>query len=284
MLTSMVGPSGLVLFRKSNHGLYLRIKGKSRKAMQYLIGNPLFAIEMTEHAIGAALYAPLRILLYEIAGDKTFIEYDLPSSLFGQFDDEHVDRVAKSLDRKLDALIAVAALIRPHHEPVLLDIDLAHRSQVARTVACCLIGDYQSASPNVTDSVALNAKEKDNGKWQLLWVEFAFIVARASVARQRTRLPPLHSALTASAKRRHSLQRRPRRSYGYSRRRSTRSGRRSDWLYASSDDRRRTRHRTLTELVVVESMHERKRRMAAYRMDLPRYPAESARWKKSLKP
>ena len=121
MLKSMVGPSGFVLFRKSNHGLYLRIKGKPRKAMQYLIGNPLFAIEMTEHAIGAALYAPLRILLYEIAGGKTFVEYDVPSSLFGQFDDEQVDRVAKSLDQKLDALIAVAALIRSHRkEPVLL--------------------------------------------------------------------------------------------------------------------------------------------------------------------
>src|SRR3954470_17524050 len=58
MLKSIVGPSGFVLFRKSNHGLYLRIKDKPRKAMQYLIGNPLFAIEMTEHAIGAALYAP----------------------------------------------------------------------------------------------------------------------------------------------------------------------------------------------------------------------------------
>jgi len=124
MLKSMVGPSGFMLFRKSNHGLYLRIKGKPRKAMQYLIGNPLFAIEMTQHAIGAALYAPLRILLYEIAGDKTLVEYDLPSSLFGQFDDEMVDRVAKLLDQKLDALFVVAALPRSHHEvPVLLEHD-----------------------------------------------------------------------------------------------------------------------------------------------------------------
>jgi uncharacterized protein (DUF302 family) len=116
MIKSMVGPSGFILFRKSNHGLYLGIKGQRRKAMQYLIGNPLFAVEMTEHAIGAALYAPLRILLYEIAGGKTFIEYDLPSTLFGQFDDDQVDRVAKSLDQKLGALIAVAGLIHSHHE------------------------------------------------------------------------------------------------------------------------------------------------------------------------
>ena len=60
MIKSMAGPSGFILFQKSNHGLYLGIKGQPRKAMQYLIGNPLFAVEMTEHAIGAALYAPLR--------------------------------------------------------------------------------------------------------------------------------------------------------------------------------------------------------------------------------
>jgi uncharacterized protein (DUF302 family) len=108
-LESMVGPSGFMLFRTSNHGLALRIVGKSRKAMQYLLGNPLFAVEMTRYAIGAALYAPLRVLIYEDEQGKTCVEYDLPTSLFGQFGDEHVDRMAKSLDQKLEALIATAS-------------------------------------------------------------------------------------------------------------------------------------------------------------------------------
>jgi len=108
-LESMAGPSGFMLFRTSDHGAILRIVGKPRKAMQYLLGNPLIAIEMTRHAIGAALYAPLRVLIYEAEGGETSVEYDLPSSLFGQFGDEHVDRVAESLDRKLEALIAAAA-------------------------------------------------------------------------------------------------------------------------------------------------------------------------------
>ena len=76
--------------------------------MQYLLGNPLIAVEMTRHAIGAALYAPLRALIYEAEGGATCVEYDLPSSLFGQVGDEHVDRVAESLDGKLEALIAAA--------------------------------------------------------------------------------------------------------------------------------------------------------------------------------
>jgi hypothetical protein len=36
------------------------------------------------------------------------VEYDLPSSLFGQFGDKRVDRVAVMLDRKLEELLATA--------------------------------------------------------------------------------------------------------------------------------------------------------------------------------
>jgi len=108
-LESLVGPSGFMLFRTSDHGRVLRLVGQPRKAIQYLLGNPLFAVEMTRYAIGAALYAPLRLLAYEAEEGKTCVEYDLPSSLFGQFGDERVDRIAESLDQKLEALIATAA-------------------------------------------------------------------------------------------------------------------------------------------------------------------------------
>ena len=70
----------------------LGIVGQQRKAVQYVIGNPLFAVEMTRHAIGAALYVPLRVLIYEADDGKTCIEYDRASSLFGQFGDERVGR------------------------------------------------------------------------------------------------------------------------------------------------------------------------------------------------
>jgi uncharacterized protein (DUF302 family) len=106
-IESMAGPSGFMLFRTSDHGAILRLVGQRRKAVQYLVGNPLFAVEMTRHAIGAALYAPLRVLIYE-EEPGTCIEYDLPSSLFGQFKDERIDRVADSLDRKLADLLAEA--------------------------------------------------------------------------------------------------------------------------------------------------------------------------------
>jgi len=106
-IEEMVGPSGFMLFGTSDHGSLLRIVGRPRKAVQYVVGNPLFAVEMTRHSIGAALYAPLRVLIYEEDG-KTCIEYDRPSSLFGQFGDGQVDAMASSLDQKLAELAAEA--------------------------------------------------------------------------------------------------------------------------------------------------------------------------------
>src|ERR1700751_894813 len=67
----MVGPGGFMLFRTSDHGALLRLAGQKKKAVQYLLGNPLFAIQMTQHDIRAGLYAPLRVLLYEDERGKT---------------------------------------------------------------------------------------------------------------------------------------------------------------------------------------------------------------------
>jgi hypothetical protein len=45
-------------------------------------------------------------LIYGNEEGKTCVEYDKPSSLFGQFNDERVASVASMLDRKLEALVA----------------------------------------------------------------------------------------------------------------------------------------------------------------------------------
>jgi uncharacterized protein (DUF302 family) len=107
-LEAMVGPSGFMLFRTSDHGSLLRLVGQKKKAIQYLVGNPLFAIQMTQHDIRASLYAPLRVLLYENEQGKTCLEYDKPSSLFGQFGNAKVTDVATMLDQKMEQLVAKA--------------------------------------------------------------------------------------------------------------------------------------------------------------------------------
>ena len=107
-IEAMAGPSGFMLFATHNHGALLRLAGQKRKAIQYIVGNPLFALEMTQHDIRASLYAPLRILVYENDAGKTCVEYDRPSSLFGQFGDDRISPTAAMLDNKLEALVATA--------------------------------------------------------------------------------------------------------------------------------------------------------------------------------
>jgi uncharacterized protein (DUF302 family) len=107
-IEAMAGPSGFMLFGTSDHGALLRLAGQKRKAIQYVVGNPLIALQMTQHDIRASLYAPLRVLIYETEEGKTCVEYDKPSSLFGQFNDDRITPTATMLDRKLEALVAAA--------------------------------------------------------------------------------------------------------------------------------------------------------------------------------
>jgi uncharacterized protein (DUF302 family) len=100
--------SGFMLFATNNHGALLRLAGQQRKAIQYVVGNPLFAFQMTQHDIRASLYAPLRVLIYETDEGKTCVEYDRPSSLFGQFGHDRISPTAAMLDKKLQALVEEA--------------------------------------------------------------------------------------------------------------------------------------------------------------------------------
>jgi len=71
-------------------------------ALQYEIGNLHTASKMTRHRLAAGLYASLRVFLYEDEKCRSVFEYDKPSSLFGQFDDEQVSAVARGLDAALE--------------------------------------------------------------------------------------------------------------------------------------------------------------------------------------
>ncbi len=94
------GPK-LWLFETRDHGSLLAADGGPRKLWQFEIGNPLTAESMTRHRLAAGLYAPLRVVLYEDENGRTVFECDLPSTLFGQFADERVTRIAEDLDREL---------------------------------------------------------------------------------------------------------------------------------------------------------------------------------------
>jgi uncharacterized protein (DUF302 family) len=105
---AMEGSSGFMLFAMRDHGQLLGLKGKKSFDRQYEIGNPLFAVEMTQAELRAGEYAPLRICVYVGEDQLTHVDYDLPSTVFGRFKSAQVDKVAKELDQKLEALITNA--------------------------------------------------------------------------------------------------------------------------------------------------------------------------------
>jgi hypothetical protein len=87
----------------------LQIAGSKRNAVQYDIGNPLTASKMTRHQLPAALYAPLRVVLFEDEKGRGIFEYDKPSCFFGQYGDERVTEVGRYLDAALQAVLLNAA-------------------------------------------------------------------------------------------------------------------------------------------------------------------------------
>jgi len=86
-----------------------KFAGGKRDAIQYEIGNPLTASKMTRHQLPAALYAPLRVVLFENEQGRGVFEYDKPPSFFGQYGDERVTEVGRHLDAALEAALRNAA-------------------------------------------------------------------------------------------------------------------------------------------------------------------------------
>jgi hypothetical protein len=99
----------LWIFSVRDHGSLTSADGLKSKAIQYEIGNPLTAERMTRYRLAAGLYAPLRIILYEDEGGQAIFEYDLPSCVFGQFNDERITSVGFELDADLESVLSAAA-------------------------------------------------------------------------------------------------------------------------------------------------------------------------------
>jgi hypothetical protein len=102
------GPK-LSIFETRDHGSLLQAFGGRRNALQYEIGNPVTASTMTRYRLSAALYAPLRVVLFEDEQGRGVFEYAKPSSFFDQYGDERVTAAGRYLDIALEARLRKAA-------------------------------------------------------------------------------------------------------------------------------------------------------------------------------
>ena len=108
IIEQQLGTSGFTIFSKIEQGALLTLGGKPTRAAQYAIGNPLLAIQMIEHAPEAALYAPLRLAVYENRAGKAFVAYERFTSQLAQYPNPEIAPVAQLVEQKLEELVAEA--------------------------------------------------------------------------------------------------------------------------------------------------------------------------------
>jgi len=102
----LIGPSGFMIFLKVRHDNLFSQFGRTRASVQYAIGNPLIAKEVTDKAPAICLYAPLRLAVYESPETReTIVIYDDPASLFGSFGVPEATDVGAMLGRKMQELV-----------------------------------------------------------------------------------------------------------------------------------------------------------------------------------
>jgi uncharacterized protein (DUF302 family) len=93
-------------FYAFDHTPLITLAGKSSRAIQYTVGNPLPGIQMSRLQPEVALYAPLHFVVYQDEAGKTFVAYDRFASLLAQYQREEITQVAQVVEQKLEALLA----------------------------------------------------------------------------------------------------------------------------------------------------------------------------------
>lgn len=108
-LKSLVAKNGMMVMAQVDQGRMLSMTGLSLKATLFLVGNPTLGKQLFEQDHGVGLYVPLRISVYTDTDGKTYVEYDKPTALLGQFRNEKVAMMAQMLDEKISGLATMAA-------------------------------------------------------------------------------------------------------------------------------------------------------------------------------
>ncbi|KAK0651130.1 hypothetical protein B0T16DRAFT_403209 [Cercophora newfieldiana] len=80
----------------------------AKRAVQYEIGNPYTASKFVRFQLGASLYAPIRVSLFEEPEGVVQFAFDTPTSMFGSFGDKRLKETAEALEEGLNELCLFA--------------------------------------------------------------------------------------------------------------------------------------------------------------------------------
>jgi uncharacterized protein (DUF302 family) len=109
-----LGSAGLIRFMRVDlHGALTLDPDapdhNGRSLVRLIVGNPLAMGEMARTVADAASYAPVTILLEELADGRTRIAYDTVASAIASYNDAAASQVAEQLDASTLALLREAA-------------------------------------------------------------------------------------------------------------------------------------------------------------------------------
>ena len=109
VVESATGPSELMEFARFDIGGVLRKENAAAlKSQRFIAGNPLIMKQLVKAVPDAASYAPVSILIDE-RQDGVHLSYDRMASLLFPYKNPEATKVAKDLDKKVEALLLACA-------------------------------------------------------------------------------------------------------------------------------------------------------------------------------
>ena len=103
------GSAGLMRFLHLDLDTVLALDPQAHQAGRRLVrliaGNPVTMGQMTRHLPAAGSYAPITILIQELAGGATQVAYDTVASAIAPYDDAAASQVAERLDTEVLSLL-----------------------------------------------------------------------------------------------------------------------------------------------------------------------------------
>ena len=88
-----------------------------RRLVRLIAGNPVTMGQMTRHLADAGSYAPVTILIQEVAGGGTQVAYDTVTSAIAPYENAAASQVAQRLDTEVLSLLRHATAIRFRQRP-----------------------------------------------------------------------------------------------------------------------------------------------------------------------
>jgi hypothetical protein len=134
------GSAGLMRFLHldDDHVLALDPQARDqagRRLVRLIASNPVTMVQMTRHLPSAGSYAPVTILIEELAGGGTQVAYDTVASAIAPYRDAAATRVAQRLDTEVLALLRHATGIPGRNRGTPVPQNALERSQTGSQTA-----------------------------------------------------------------------------------------------------------------------------------------------------